>query len=270
VLTNGKAAILGNPVDHSLSPTLHKAAYQLLGIDWTYERFNLEPKKFEEFVNEKREFSGFSVTMPLKDSAFSFANSHDDYSLLTKACNTLIRESDGKWSGFNTDVAGFIAILSPVIEVVGTACVIGSGATARSAIAALSHLGYKNIGIAARRSDAIEELASFFPDISFSLEDMSSPNADLLISTVPAGASDFVTLTNSTKIFFDVIYAPWPTRLASSAINQDCQVFSGLHLLAAQAVEQVVLMTDCDREYMHRLFNVMYEAGLVQQTKGSI
>lgn len=270
MLTNGKAAILGNPVDHSLSPTLHRAAYELLGIDWTYERFNIEPKKFEEFVNEMNDFSGFSITMPLKDSAYVFASSHDDYSLLTKACNTLIREPDGSWSGFNTDVAGFIAILSPVIEVVGTACVIGSGATARSAIAALSHLGYKKIGIAARRPEAIDELSTYFPDLSFSLEDMSNPNAELLISTVPAGASDLVSLNNSTKIFFDVIYAPWPTRLALSAINQECQVFSGLHLLAAQAVEQVVLMTGCDRENMRQLFNVMYEAGLVQQTKGSI
>jgi len=270
VLTSGKAAILGNPVDHSLSPTLHQAAYQLLGIDWKYERFNLDPKKFAEFVESKKDFSGFSVTMPLKDAAFAFANRHDDYSLLTKACNTLIREKDGSWSGFNTDVAGFISILSPVIEVAGTACVIGSGATARSAIAALSHLGYKKISVAARRAEAIEELSNYFPDISFALENIENPKAELLISTVPAGASDFVTLSSETQVFFDVIYAPSPTKLASSAINQSCQVFSGLHLLAAQAVEQVILMTGCDREYLHRLFNVMYDAGLVQQSKGSI
>ena len=270
MLTKGKAAILGNPVDHSLSPTLHQSAYELLKIEWTYERFNVDPRDFSEFLHSKNDFTGFSVTMPLKDSAFNFANKHDDYSLLTRACNTLIKEKDGSWSGFNTDVAGFIAILAPVIEVVGTACVIGSGATARSAIAALSHLGYKKIGIAARRKESIEELSRYFPDISFTLEDMLEPKADLLISTVPAGASDFVTLHSSTSIFFDVIYAPWPTRLATSAINQECQVFSGLHLLTAQAVEQVVLMTGCEREYMQRLFTTMYDAGLVQQTKGSI
>ncbi len=270
MLTSGKAAILGNPVDHSLSPTLHQAAYSMLGIDWAYGRFNVNPNEFAEFIDSNSDHTGFSVTMPLKDNAFIYASRHDDYSLLTRACNTLIRESDGTWSGFNTDVAGFIAILSPVIEVAGTACVIGSGATARSAIAALDHLGYKQIGIAARRSDAIDELATYFPDISFVLQDISEPKADLLISTVPAGASDFVKLHNSTKVFFDVIYAPWPTKLAASAIVQECQVFSGLHLLAAQAVEQVVLMTNCDREYMHKLFNTMYDAGLVQQTKGSV
>jgi shikimate dehydrogenase len=208
--------------------------------------------------------------MPLKDAAFSFAVRHDDYSLLTKASNTLIKESDGTWSGFNTDVAGFIAILSPVIESVGNVCVIGSGATARSAIAALSHLGYRKIGIAARRSEAIEELSTYFPNISFNLQSMTEPLADLLISTVPAGASDYVQLSTSTKVFFDVIYAPWPTKLASAALNQNCQVFSGLHLLAAQAVEQVVLMTGCDREFSSGLFNVMYDAGLVKQVKGSI
>ena len=270
MLISGKAAILGNPVDHSLSPTLHKAAYKFLGIQWTYERFNLEPKKFEDFVISQKDYSGFSVTMPLKDLAFEFAQKHDDYSILTKACNTLVREDNGNWSGFNTDVSGFISILSPVIEVVGTACVIGSGATARSAIAALSHLGYKNVAIAARRPEAIRELSTYFPDISFSLENIENPKAEILISTVPAGASDFVTLSSDTKVFFDVIYAPWPTRLASSAITQNCQVFSGLHLLAAQAVEQVILMTQCDRENMHNLFNIMYEAGLVQQTKKSI
>lgn len=270
MLNKGKAAILGNPVNHSLSPTLHKAAYELLKIDWEYERFNLEPANFPNFINDHADFSGFSVTMPLKDAAFEYAASHDDYSLLTKASNTLIKESDGTWSGFNTDVAGFIAILSPVIETAGTACVIGSGATARSAIAALAHLGYRNIGIAARRTEAIEELAVYFPNISFKLQSMTEPAADLLISTVPAGASDFVQLSQATNIFFDVIYAPWPTKLASAALKQECQVFSGLHLLAAQAVEQVVLMTGCEREHMAGLFNVLYEAGLAKQAKGSI
>ncbi len=270
MLTNGKAAILGSPVDHSLSPTLHSAAYELLGINWSYERFNLDPKEFTSFVNQHDSFQGFSVTMPLKDSAFGFASKHDDYSLLTKACNTLLNDGSGNWLGFNTDVAGFISILAPVIETVGTACVIGSGATARSAIAALSHIGYKKIAIAARRPESVAELSTYFPEISFTLQDISSPDAELVVSTVPAGASDFVKLNSKTKTFFDVIYAPWPTKLASSALAQECQVFSGLHLLAAQAVEQVVLMTQCDREFMPRLFDTMYEAGLVKQAKGSI
>lgn len=269
MLAKGKAAILGSPVDHSLSPTLHQAAYDFLKLDWSYSRFNVEPKQFESFIAAKNDYRGFSVTMPLKDTAFRFANTHDDYSLLTKACNTLIHEADNSWSGFNTDVAGFIAILSPVIEVAGTVCVIGSGATSRSAIAALVHLGYRNIGIAARRPEAIEELAKYFPEVSFSLQDISAPVADLVLSTVPAGASDFVKLDSKTEVFFDVIYAPWPTKLASSAINLNCQVFSGLHLLAAQAVEQVILMTNCDREYSSKLFQVMYEAGLAQQAKRS-
>ena len=270
MLNRGKAAILGNPVDHSLSPTLHKAAYELLKINWEYERFNLEPANFATFIQENNDYSGFSVTMPFKDAAFEFATRHDDYSLLTQASNTLIKEVDGSWSGFNTDVAGFIAILSPVIENVGTACVIGSGATARSAIAALNHLGFRQIAISARRQEAVEELANYFPNISFKLQSLEEPVSDLVISTVPAGASDFVQLSQSTKVFFDVIYAPWPTKLATAAINQECQVFSGLHLLAAQAVEQVVLMTGCEREYMSRLFDVMYEAGLAKQAKGSI
>ncbi len=270
MLTKGKAAILGNPVAHSLSPTMHQAAYDFLNIEWSYDRITLDPKDFSSFIEANTDFYGFSVTMPLKDAAFGFASSHDDYSLLTRACNTLIKEVDGKWSGFNTDVAGFIAILTPVIDDVGTASVIGSGATARSAIAALSHLGFTEIGIAARRKEAVEELAQYFPDLSFTLQDISEPKSDLLISTVPAGASDFVKLHSSTSIFFDVIYAPWPTRLATSAINQECEVFSGLHLLAAQAVEQVMLMTQSEREHMAQLFSIMYQAGLVQQNKGSI
>lgn len=270
MLIKGKAAILGSPVDHSLSPTLHLAAYKFLNLDWTYDRFNLEPKDFGSFLESQADYRGFSVTMPLKDSAFDFATTHDDYSLLTKACNTLLHESDGTWSGFNTDVAGFISILNPVVENVSRVCVIGSGATARSAIAALVHLGFRNIGIAARRPEAINELAEYFPDVSFNFQDIASPKSDLIISTVPAGASDFVTLDQKTKIFFDVIYAPWPTKLAASAISLECQVFSGLHLLAAQAVEQVILMTNCDRENMSKLFEVMYEAGLVQQAKRSI
>ena len=270
MLIKGKAAILGNPVDHSLSPTMHKTAYKELEIAWEYEKFKIDPNDFAEFVASQVDYNGFSVTMPLKDKAFEFAIRHDDYSRLTKACNTLIREQDGTWSGFNTDVAGFISILLPVVQNAPTACVIGSGATARSAIAALAHLGYKEIVIAARRKESTQELSQYFPDIKFVFQDISQPIADLIISTVPAGGSDLVKLDSSTSIFFDVIYAPWPTQLASSAIVQKCRVFSGLHLLAAQAVEQVVLMTQCDRNKMNNLFEVMYESGLVQQTKGSI
>lgn len=269
MLAKGKAAILGSPVDHSLSPILHESAYKFLKIDWTYDRFNLEPKALNDFLATHGDYRGFSVTMPLKDSAFAIAQTHDDYSLQTKACNTLLKDSGDSWIGFNTDVAGFIAILSPVINDVDSVCVIGSGATARSAIAALCQFGLRNISIAARRHSAIDELATFFPEVSFRLQDMSAPEAEMIISTVPAGASDFVKLDQRVKVFFDVIYAPWPTKLASSALTLNCQVFSGLHLLAAQAVEQVVLMTECGREQAPQLFEIMYQSGLVQQIKRS-
>ena len=101
-------AVLGSPIDHSKSPQIHEAAYRVLNEDWSYGRFEIPKGGLKRFIeNEGSSFSGFSVTMPLKENAKSFADELDVLCVETGAANTLCKIGD-KWFGFNTDVFGIM------------------------------------------------------------------------------------------------------------------------------------------------------------------
>ena len=259
------AAVLGDPVEHSLSPTLHRAAYAALGIDWRYEKFRVPETEFDAFIDElPRQCRGLSLTMPLKEAAFGRAVEHDEASTLTRACNMLIPSPRG-WRGFNTDVPGFVSALRGTgVTSVETAVVLGAGATARSAIAALLRLGVSRVAVSARRAAAVDALRTAFPALSIETVEWSTPlpSADVVISTLPAGVADGLHLP-AAPLVFDVVYAPWPTDLVQQAKGRI--VLGGLDLLVAQAVEQVLLMTGADESVRGNLSATMYAAGLVEQ-----
>jgi len=222
MLPNGlRAAVLGSPIEHSLSPVLHAAAYQALGLDWEYDRHQVEVDQLQDFLAlPHADVAGYSLTMPLKDEAFRIAHSADDAALETRACNTLIPEAGG-WSGYNTDVSGFVSAFRRAgVENVGEVVIVGAGATARSAVAAVNQLGATTVTVLARRPEAIAQLAAQFPHTDVIAADWGSAevaSADTLISTVPAGAADALTVSADLNAIFDVVYAPWPTALVEKA-----------------------------------------------------
>ncbi|MEY2634367.1 MAG: hypothetical protein RIS75_307 [Actinomycetota bacterium] len=263
-----KAAVLGSPIEHSLSPTLHSTAYKAIGFAGEYGRFELVEDQLSNFLNgQGAEYSGFSLTMPLKHEAFLQASHHDSSSIMTKACNTLIASPSG-WQGYNTDVIGFINAFKRVgIKHVDDVLVIGAGATARSAIAAVSEMGATYIRVMARRESAVEEIKEQFPDVEISAIAWQTtlPECTYVINTAPAAATSDMKFARKTSALFDVIYAPWPTKLALTAEENDVLVLGGLELLVAQAVEQVILMTRCDESLRDNIYSVMYEAGFKEQ-----
>ena len=261
------AAVLGDPVEHSLSPTLHRAAYAALGVDWRYEKFRVPETEFGAFIDElPPHCRGLSLTMPLKAAAFQRAVAHDEASTLTRACNTLIPGPHG-WRGFNTDVPGFVSALRGAgVTSVETAVVLGAGATARSAIVALQRLGVGRVALSARRAAAVDDLRLAFPTLDIERVEWGAPlpRADVVVSTLPGGVADDLHLP-AALVVFDVVYAPWPTRLAQQAKGRT--VLGGLDLLVAQAVEQVLLMTGADESLRAKLSATMYAAGLVEQAQ---
>jgi len=248
-----RAAILGSPVAHSLSPTLHNAAYAALGLDgWHYERIECQENELEDLVaGLGPEWAGLSLTMPLKRATLRVTDRVSDLAVAVGAANTLVADATG-WSADNTDVAGIIrALRENGVEKVDRALVLGAGGTAQSALAALRELGEPAPTVLVRDPNRADELRATAerlgvrPVIVGGMLEATFPTVDVVISTLPPGAADVLLPQPwlGRPVLLDVIYAPWPTALATSAFAAGCRVVGGLPVLLHQAAAQVELMT---------------------------
>jgi shikimate dehydrogenase len=246
-----RCAVLGSPIEHSLSPVLHRAAYAVLGLDdWIYERHQVGEAELADFVARcDGTWRGLSLTMPLKARALELGQV-DPLAALAGAANTLIFTDDGPQL-FNTDVGGLVAAVRQTgIQPPGRVTIVGAGSTARSALVSAAKLGAGQVTLLARnpqRAVLLQPLARLL-DVSLDLRgwDDELPTADLVISTVTAGAVDARAreVAASAPVIFDAIYDPWPTALAEEAVRAGRTVVNGLDLLVEQAVLQIELMTN--------------------------
>jgi len=255
-----RAAVLGHPIAHSLSPVLHRAAYRQLGLDWQYDAIDVEPGELRQFMaGLGPEWAGLSLTMPLKETVLDLLDVAEPRAADVRAVNTVVFAHTGA-HGYNTDITGLVGLLGAAqVEGVclGEALVIGAGATARSAVAALAECGVTRVTVSARRADAAAELGDLVAAQGLSARLTSWPPeapdlaADVVVSTVPAEAAAQVDPPSRPGLLVDVLYEPWPTPLAAAWAGAGGQVIGGLELLVRQAVEQVELMTgrrpDADR-----------------------
>lgn len=251
-----RCAVLGSPIDHSLSPALHRAAYTELGLaDWEYERHQVTEDRLAPFIaGLDRSWRGLSLTMPLKQVALDLG-APDELSVLAGAANTMIFGSDADGPAtarvHNTDVGGLQAAFAAAgISGIGTATVLGAGATARSALISVARMGGNRVHLLARRPGHAEQtLGPLAQQLNLELRvrDWSPtvPTADVLISTVVKGATDPIAepAAAAAPVIFDVIYDPWPTPLAQAADRAGRTVLNGLDLLVHQAIGQLHLMT---------------------------
>ena len=249
-----RCAVLGSPVAHSLSPVLHRAAYAALGLtDWAYDAHEIDAAALPGFLAGcGPEWVGLSLTMPLKAAALA-AGEPSPTARLVGAANTLLFDhATGRHRVDNTDVGGMSAALRAAgIERAGTALVLGSGATARSALAALAPLGVGRVTVVARSLDrahaGLDRLADALEQ-RLEVQTWDAPvvaPADVTVSTVPADL-DVATAARIAAVsgaVFDILYDPWPTRLAAAATAAGVRVLDGIDLLVHQAVGQVRLMT---------------------------
>ena len=147
-----KAAVLGSPIAHSLSPVLHIAAYQALGLDnWTYQAIKCDEEALRAFVESRGpDWAGLSLTMPLKRTVLPLLDHVDPLAIVTGGANTVVFRPDGRY-GYNTDVQGIVDALTEAgAPAPGTVTIIGAGATASSALAALPELGAKGADVVVR------------------------------------------------------------------------------------------------------------------------
>ncbi len=246
-------AVWGDPIAHSRSPLLHAAAYGVLGLDWDYGRRRVDGAGFADaLASLDGSWRGLSLTMPLKEHAHRAADSLDDHARLTGAVNTLLLGD--RRSGFNTDVGGIVdALADEGIGAPKSVRILGAGATAASALAAVAECGARDVEIRARRPDAaaaLQELGGRL-GVDVQVDVFAAPTAtvDLTIATLPSGTTlddgAAERLSRSGGVLFDVAYAPWPSSLA--ARWRDGRALSGQGMLLRQAVRQIRIFLGGDQ-----------------------
>ena len=251
-----RAAVLGSPVSHSLSPALHLAAYRALGLyDWTYEAVECDEQRLPAVLGALGpDWAGLSLTMPLKRAVLPLLDLAQPLVTRVGAANTVLLRGSRR-VGHNTDVPGMARTMRGAgVTPEGNVAVIGGGATACAAVAALRDTVTEEVTVAVRspeRAEQVREVASRFR-VRVRLAELgpglTSQTWDLLISTVPGHAADPIAAqlavgAITAKAVFDVVYDPWPTAFAAAAAASGATVISGYELLVQQAVGQVELMT---------------------------
>ena len=244
-----RCAVLGDPIGHSLSPTLHRAAYAATGLDWAYDAVRVPAGGLAGFVaGLGGGWRGLSVTMPLKREALALGEPVTDRARLAGSANTLVRRADG-WLADNTDLPGAAAAVrerwdGPVTSVT----VLGGGATAASVALAMCDLGARSVRLlvrsAARAADTAAVVRHHPATPVVEVGGLGDPvSGDVVVSTLPVEAQtpDLVARCADVPVVFEVRYDPWPTPLAASA--GDRVLVSGLDLLVHQAADQFALFT---------------------------
>ena len=243
-----RAAVLGSPIEHSLSPVLHTAGYEAAGLEgWEYSRIECTAEDLPRIVGSADEsFRGFSVTMPAKFAALEFADEVTDRAREIGSANTLVRTQGNTWRADNTDCEGLLIALEELMRgaPINSAVVVGAGGTARPALWALRHLGAQHITVL-NRTDRSAELADLTEGIDATFAPLQGTDveaaavaADVVVSTVPSAGIEPYYRELAHAPVMDVIYNPWPTPLAVHAASHGYHAVGGLSMLAGQSYSQ--------------------------------
>ena len=246
-----RAAVIGSPVAHSLSPVLHNAAFAALGLsDWEYTRVESTADEVPSLVaGLDSTWAGLSVTMPNKRAALAVATAATSRAVQVGAANTLV-PVDGGWRADNTDVDGVLGALRASCGFTsGTrAVLLGAGGTANAALVALASVGVRAVSLVVRSVSRAAEAESCASRLGLALDlvtwddadfaDLAS-SCDVLVSTVPPDATEPIAaaLAEAPSVL-DVIYHPWPTPLARAVDARGRTLATGLDMLLHQAFGQ--------------------------------
>lgn len=247
--------VVGDPIGHSLSPLLHRTAFAKVGFNRPYNAYQVPAGKLAEFLQEHPNLLGLSVTMPHKKEAFEIADYRDDDATFTGIANTLTMDVlSGRIIARNTDVRGLARAIALHEYDVRHPVVLGSGATAISAVLALQRLGAQSVTIMARNEKAKVEIAELFgadSSCKLNLLPLTSTlpaKTSLVVSTLPTAAAAQIAAQIFTQFpqtkrefappLYDVTYAPWPSPLAEQWQKVGLEAVSGISMLIEQALYQ--------------------------------
>jgi shikimate dehydrogenase len=252
-----KFGLIGYPLGHSMSAVIHKAGFESLGINATYEILETHPEDLVDRIKyfKRNGYSGFNITIPHKVPMALFVDDIDKYADITGAINTVKINPDKTFTGYNTDVLGFKSAIPDTINLKGkTAALLGTGGASRAAVLGLSDKGIKKIDVYTRNiANSIDYMAYLrrkFPEIEFTalqierIKDLSK--YDILVNTTPIGmqgrSADMTPVENymlktlpDHAVVYDVIYNPKKTVLLRLAEERGLKIVNGVDMLVWQA-----------------------------------
>ena len=244
--------IIGWPLGHTMSPTLHNWGFGQLGIDASYAAWPVMPGDLAPFMGQvrARPISGLSVTIPHKQTIMDHLDRMTDRAKAVGAVNTLYWDGDSL-CGENTDVIGIIAPLKNLDSLPASAIVLGAGGAARAALAGLKELGVKDIGVANRTRSRAEKLAADFNATCVEWEARMDTTWDLICNTTPLGMAGELAAASPWNrdrfspdtIAYDIVYNPLETRFLREAAEAGCATISGLEMFLHQGLAQFHLWT---------------------------
>jgi shikimate dehydrogenase len=255
-VTARRAAVLGSPIGHSLSPVLHRAAYAALGLTgWTYDAYDVADPGLTGFLDRlDATWVGLSLTVPLKAAVLPLVDEVSPLARAVGGADTVLLGLGGRRAD-NTDVPGIVvALRERGLDRVERAAVLGGGATARAAVAALAAVADTVTAYvrSRRRADGLRATAEAtgatltvrgWDDVARGMH-----AADLVVSTMPAGATDGLVgrVPDLPATLLEVVHDPWrplPTPFVAAWSAAGGDVIGGLDLVVHQAILQVALMT---------------------------
>ena len=261
--------LLGKPVNHSLSPIIHNAAYEEMGLDWCYVAIPCDKTNLSKVTNALRliDCKGLNVTIPHKQEILKACQKLTKNANSIQAVNTLIPENNNQWLGANTDIEGFIMPLKDQNLINKNVIVLGCGGSARAVVMGLNSLNVKTITIIGRNDDSlnifIENMKNVLSNNNTSIEAINNNKlnvtsyieaADLIVNTTPIGMNsiktdkEFVPLGHEIwdnlckkTILYDLIYTPRPTRWLKLGQQKNCFTIDGLDMLVQQGALSIKL-----------------------------
>lgn len=247
--------VLGHPVEHSLSPTMHNAAYKEEGIDAEYRRFDIDPDDPEKLANfcyetDINRVAGFSVTMPYKEAIMYYMDNIEVLAKEVSSVNT-VKNENSNLQGFNTDATGAIKALQEKTDIQGKkALVLGAGGAARAIIYALREYG-ADVFIFNRTTQKAEALAEKFDVETIDFRKIKEAGFDIIVNCTPIGMSPQIEQSLLTAeqikkgaVVMDIVTNPLETQLLREAKKAGAETVGGERMLLHQATGQFEIWFD--------------------------
>ena len=265
ICLNKFAGIIGYPLSHTLSPSMHNFIYQKLGIDVEYKKWEISPNNLKSHIEKinNENFIGANITVPYKEKIVSLLDEIRNEAKFTGAVNTIVKNNN-KLIGYNTDVYGIEQTLDIKLknDVINNAVIFGAGGAAKAALFVLLQRGLNNLTIVNRTKSNALKMISKFNNVNcdqtiITLNEKSQIksaclSADLIINTTilgmkGSGYEDISpidsTFIDSNSVIFDMVYNPTKTPLIKIALERNANIIEGLNMLVYQAIKSIELWT---------------------------
>ena len=265
ICLNKFAGIIGYPLSHTLSPSMHNFIYQKLGIDVEYKKWEISPNNLKSHIEKinNENFIGANITVPYKEKIVPLLDEIRNEAKFTGAVNTIVKNNN-KLIGYNTDVYGIEQTLDIKLknDVINNAVIFGAGGAAKAAFFVLLQRGLNNLTIVNRTKSNALKMISKFNNVNcdqtiITLNEKSQIksaclSADLIINTTilgmkGSGYEDISpidsTFIDSNSVIFDMVYNPTKTPLIKIALVRNANIIEGLNMLVYQALKSIELWT---------------------------